>query len=93
MYAVDISTLLKYGNNNNSTYNEIIETYNAVNDQLREHNVEINSIKSKLIQLKPRQKQQLNVNCKKCSSISKKINNSTSLGISLDSHLDWKTHI
>lgn len=93
MFADDVSILFKYSHDNNSAYSEIINTFNAVKDWLQDHNLEINNNKTKLIQFKPRQKQQLNLNPVKSSLNIEEVNSFKLLGITLDTHLHWKDHI
>lgn len=92
MFADDVSLLFKSPTSNDA-YKNITETYVTIVNWLKDHNLVINNKKSKIIQFRPHQKRAIDI-----SYIAKQLNieevsDCSLLGITIDTHLDWKRHI
>lgn len=92
LFADDISILVSCENNENieETLNSILtKTCNWMN----EHNLEINYSKTKLITFHPYQKTPLTLDFTFNNSKLETVNEFTLLGLVIDTHINWKSHI
>lgn len=60
---------------------------------MSDHNLEINFNKTKLMTFHPRQKKQINIDFTFNQKKLETVNNFTLLGLTIDTHINWKTHI
>lgn len=93
LFADDISLLFKVRKNDIYDIDLITQTFNAIKLWLNEHNLKINNKKTKIIQFKPYQKQQLNLKTITQTLNIEEVNDFKLLGITIDTHLNWKKHI
>lgn len=93
LFADDVSLLFQCKKIENDTINQMTNTYETAKRWLQDHNLEINNKKTKIIQFRPYQKQQLDLQVISNSLNIQETDNFTLLGITLDSHLNWKSHV
>lgn len=92
LFADDISLLTSCQTNDNinTKLNSLLST--AVN-WMDNHNLEINFTKTKLITFHPHQKPTLKLNFTFNNIKIEQVNEFTLLGLSIDTHINWKSHI
>lgn len=92
LFADDISVVLPCKNELtlNKDVNEIL---NNITNWLKAHNLKLNFQKTKVMQFHPYQKRPLNIACSYNNVDLECINTSKLLGLNIDSHLNWKSHI
>lgn len=92
LFADDISILIKCDNSNN--HNSLVQnTLQTVTHWLKEHNLEINSNKTKIIQFRTYKKPPLVIKVIHQNTPLEEVNTFSLLGINIDTHINWKTHI
>lgn len=93
VFADDVSLLFKCKNIDHDTITKINNSFNIVKHWLHKQNLEINFKKTKIIQFRPHQKHSLDLNRIANSLNIEETTHFTLLGMTLDSHLNWKSHI
>lgn len=92
LFADDVSVLFEFSKNEYFNTN-LAQTLDQINSWMSDHNLLINTDKTKLIQFYPYQKPslqlELTINDKKIEEVGY----FTLLGITLDTHMNWKNHI
>lgn len=92
LFADDISLLTSCQTNAN--LNEKLTTIlNKTLNWMSEHNLEINFTKTKIITFHPWQKNRININFTFNQQQLEVVNDFTLLGLTIDTHINWKTHI
>ncbi|KAI5635103.1 reverse transcriptase (RNA-dependent DNA polymerase) domain-containing protein [Phthorimaea operculella] len=92
LFADDVSVLLKTRDNAESL-KKVKETFHIIETWLSDHSLEINNAKTKLIQFRPFQKRPINLEEIVNSLNIQEVNECTLLGINIDTHLNWKSHV
>lgn len=92
LFADDISILTSCQTNVN--LNEKLKAIlGKIINWMSDHNLEINFTKTKLIAFHPRQKNHINIDFTYNQQKIETVNYFTLLGLKIDTHLNWKTHI
>lgn len=92
LFADDISLLVSCKSNEHLNDNlHLTLTYTV--DWMTEHNLEVNFSKTKIIPFHPYQKPQININFMFQGLQLDVVNESKLLGLTLDTHINWKSHI
>lgn len=92
MFADDISLLFKCQNNSQSL-NHVINNFDAVKSWLTDHNLEVNLKKTRIMQFRPYQREELDIKLITSYIKAEQVNKFDLLGLTIDSHFDWKNHI
>jgi hypothetical protein len=92
MFADDIS-LLTSCNNNSNINNKLQLILNKTTNWMKDHNLELNFLKTKLITFHPYQKTPLNVNFTYNNIKIDVVKEFTLLGLVINTQLDWKPHV
>lgn len=92
LFADDISILTSCDNNINLNQ-KLTSILDTTTHWMNEHNLEINFNKTKIITFHPRQKIPITINFDYNGSKLEAVNKFTLLGLDIDSHVDWKSHI
>lgn len=92
LFADDISLLIPYNNDLNLN-NKLHSIFNLINKWMTDHNLEINFQKTKIIPFYPHQKSPLNIDFTYENNRIETVNDVTLLGLIIDTHLNWKSHI
>lgn len=71
----------------------IDDIFNDINNWLRDHNLVINYIKTKIIQFRLHLKTPLHINFKINNSYIETVYTFNCFGITIDTHINWKQHI
>ena len=92
LFADDISVLAECQNEEKLTEN-LHGTLDSITKWLRNHNLEVNFIKTKTISFNPHQKRPLNLSLNYRGAQIENVNAFDLLGIVIDRHVNWKPHI
>lgn len=92
LFADDISILTKCQNDLNLT-EKLTYLFDSITDWMNDHNLQINFLKTKLMIYRPRQKPPLNITFKYNNIEINIVNEFTLLGMELDTHINWKSHV
>jgi hypothetical protein len=92
LFADDISFVISCQNEHNLNY-QLNYILTAIVTWLKEHNLEVNFDKTKLIQFKPHQKRPININFTFQNTVLESVSSTKFLGVIIDSSLKWKDHI
>lgn len=92
LFADDISLLTSCKNGTN-IHNKLHSILTNTSKWLNEHNLDINFKKTKIMCFHPHQKKPLNINFEFNGTKIECVNNFTLLGLDIDNHVTWKTHI
>lgn len=92
LFADDISLLFHHPNNSNN-YSHIKETFTNISKWLHDHNLLLNTNKTHAIQFRPYQKRPADLSPLLQDLKIKEVTEFTLLGLTVDTHLDWKKHI
>lgn len=93
LFADDISLLFKCNELDKNNIDKIINTFNAAKKWLEDHNLVVNENKTKIIQFKTYNKNLLNLTQIRIKLNIEEAHTFKLLGITLDTHLNWKKHI
>ena len=92
LYADDISIVLSCNKTDDASM--LVENILApIDDWLKDHNLELNLSKTKLLQFKPRQKSALQTNIMFNNIPLETVDYNSLLGVNFDFHITWKQHI
>lgn len=92
LFADDISILTSCKTDINLN-NKFVDILNPIHSWMTDHNLDINYNKTKLMQFRPHQKKPLNLNFTNNNIKIDNVDNFTLLGINIDTHLNWKSHV
>lgn len=92
LFADDISLVSSHKNNDNIN-EKLTKCLDTITDWMTDHNLEINPQKTKLITFYPHQKPPLDINFSYNNIPLEIIKEASLLGIIIDSHLNWKSHV
>lgn len=92
LFADDISILLTC-TCSNDLENRLNVTLDKILNWLQTHNLELNLNKTKIIEFKPYQRTSLEIKYKYKNKKIETVDSASLLGIELDTHLNWKSHI
>lgn len=92
LFADDIS-LVSSHKNNTHVNEQLKKNLDQLTNWMTDHNLEINPQKTKLITFYPHQKSPLDINFSYNNTKLEVVKEATLLGIVIDSHLNWKSHI
>jgi hypothetical protein len=92
LFADDISVLTSC--QNDKDINETLHTIlTKLTDWMKDHNLEINFLKTKIMQFKPYQKNALDINFSYNGVNVECVDTCTFLGLNIDTSINWKSHI
>ncbi|KAI5637527.1 reverse transcriptase (RNA-dependent DNA polymerase) domain-containing protein [Phthorimaea operculella] len=91
LFADDLSILMTCENDDNIQQN-IKKLLDEINNWMKNHNLDINYNKTKIITFHPHQKAPLNIDITYNSINLETVTNFTLLGLDIDTHVDWKAH-
>lgn len=92
LFADDVSILFKCKDDSESRDN-IIKSFQSVQNWLHEHNLEVNLKKTKIMQFRPRQKVKLDLKPVIDKLKIEEAQEYKLLGLTIDTHLTWVTHV
>jgi hypothetical protein len=92
MFADDVSILISSGSSTECN-DRLSEVSKTVCEWLKNHNLEINLNKTKIIQFKPTQKAALEMILQINNTIIEEVTEFKLLGITIDTSINWKYHI
>lgn len=92
LFADDLSILVKCNKNENYE-KKLQDCFETVENWLQDHNLNINYKKTKIIQFRSYQKPNLDINLQIKNTNIDTTNSFCLLGINIDTHLNWKSHI
>lgn len=92
LFADDISIVFSCNNNHNLN-NNIHTILSEITTWLKEHNLELNFTKTKIMQFRPYQKNPLNINFSFNDIKLECVDTFKLLGLNIDTNLNWKAHI
>lgn len=92
LFADDVTLLYKF-KTASETEVDLKQILTKIKDWLEQINLQINFSKTKIIEFRPYQKSQLNINIEIDNNNIKTVSDCTLLGLEIDSHLNWKSHI
>jgi hypothetical protein len=92
LFADDVSLLFKCPKHYNVD-SDIKETVTELDNWLREHCLELNMKKTKLMQFRPYQKSPLDLTSVSNELCLEEVNTFSLLGLNIDTNLNWKKHI
>lgn len=92
LFADDISVLTSC-RNDKELHRDISNILTTLTDWLIDHNLEINLLKTKIIQFRPYQKKALDINISFNGSTVQCVDTFTLLGLDIDTHINWKSHV
>jgi hypothetical protein len=92
LYADDITVVLQCDDNDHFKQ-QLNITMEKIIHWLNDHNLKLNVFKTKLIQIKPRQKNPINTDFSYGNEKLVTVNSCALLGIEVDSELNWKKHV
>lgn len=92
MFADDFSVLLSCKNSKNLN-EKMYQTITTIFNWMKDHSLEINFTKTKIMQFRPFQKTELDINFSFDRNKLECVPSFPLLGITIDSHINWKDHI
>lgn len=93
LFADDLSVIIPHQNKNENYEHELNNTVDLVNNWLSANGLSVNPHKTNYIHFRNYKTEQLNLNIKINGHLIEKTNETKFLGIILDEHCNWKSHI